>query len=940
MLTTAQQRSSYLTSLWSLLLAACLLCAALPGAADDNGAEIVLRSDDPVSIVPGLHMLLPPLSETASVDDVLAGKYDASFSSDRSLLYPEPHRYYWYYFDLRTQLYEKRELVLNFNDVLFDSIELYYRGQEGWMDVSTGALLPYSKRPLKYPFLALPFESDADQVQRYYIRLKTSSFPVMDFRVSTATGFAEAASGARTLNTLIIGLLGGLIFYMLQYVRLVRPNADLALYLLFVASGLMVYSYISGFNFGLSKDVPGLVFAVFFYSIVVHHTALSLFTLRFIARQHASPGWLRPMVAAPLLAIIVLAALAPFIGIRELSNSLIYVAALNFLPVFAAFLYFSLQGVRAARVICFGIFLNLLAVASSKLVFLADSSLVGWTCHSYVISLLLQSMLVSLVVRDRVRGFRRDAEELRENTRLAEKTALAKGNFLSKVSHELRTPVNGVLGMAQMLEVSGLNETQKRYADIIVHSGKTLLNIINDVLDFSKIERGEFTIRKEAFDLDELLCRNAAIFRNEFARKGLRFDYRMSADCPYAVIGDALRLQQVLNKLCTNALKFTHHGGATLAITVSRRAYEEVVLEFVVSDSGIGIGEDHQNYLFEPFANQRSDAHMEFGGSGLGLVISRQLVELMGGKLVVDSELDEGTMVSFSIPLQVDEVIESRRLSLYPGMHGKRVKLVMGSHTTNEMLSGVLSSWGCEVDVHPLGEDKLQSLLTLEDGCYDLMIISGNLVNRFSERKREMLCHRELPILILESHDLFGLTGIRGRFENVETLMMPSNFTRFRQEVAIVLGLEKVSKVSVEKTFVNLKHDVSDLRVLVAEDNPINRQVIGAMLKQLLNHIDMVENGQQCIDYYMQNFQDIDLILMDCEMPIVNGYKAAHDIRRFELANNIYARPIIALTAHVLPEQQQKCFESGMDKVLAKPLKMEELAEALAKFAVANRRAG
>lgn len=505
----------------------------------------------------------------------------------------------------------------------------------------------------------------------------------------------------------------------------------------------------------------------------------------------------------------------------------------------------------------------------------------------------------------------------------------AKSEFLAKMSHEIRTPINGVIGMAQLLAETPLSDQQQHYADVISHCSKTLLNVINDILEYTKIEAGKLELEQSTFRLDELVQKNNELFWPQIKAKHLFYQFWMEPGTPVYLTGDPSRIQQMLNNIFSNAVKFTDRGGIEFHVTVKKQN-DQQWLEFCIRDTGIGMSESEQERIFQPFAQASSSTSRIYGGSGLGLNITRQLVDLMQGSLQLCSQPGIGTSFTVCLPLNVDVAAQKKWQKHLQQLKHKQFVLLNSKPLRNDAIFQLLRSW----QLQPYGfSDTAEAMNYLEQtvDSVDVLLISAEQLHNMPSLEKQQWRYYLPKLLVydddftMESYPLHG-------FEEVPTIIAPFSHRQLQQALFRVLGLQE------EKSDAELP-DTTDqppgwqhLYILVAEDDPTNRLVIRAILKKLDVQHEIVANGQLALERYCEWPDRFDMILMDCEMPEMNGYEAATAIRSFECQLGLPEVPVVALTAHVLDDYVKRCHDSGMNKVIAKPIHIAELTAAFDRF--------
>ena len=512
---------------------------------------------------------------------------------------------------------------------------------------------------------------------------------------------------------------------------------------------------------------------------------------------------------------------------------------------------------------------------------------------------------------------------------MAMQASLIKSQFLANMSHEIRTPMNGVLGMLDLLRETKMTPTQLDWIETAHRSAESLLEIINAILDFSKLEAGKFEIEKVDFNIIDLVDDICALLAGRAHAKGLELNCLLPVAMPLRWRGDPMRIRQVLTNLIGNAVKFTEHGEVSVKLIRLTDAEPNNELRFEVHDTGIGISSDAQSRLFKPFSQAESATSRRFGGSGLGLSISKELVKIMGGNIGVDSVVGVGSCFWFTLPLEQSECSETSQH--HYDLSGKRTLVVDDNATNRNILTNYLSSWGLAVTEAENGSAALMILQTsaIQGLIYDLILLDMQMPIMDGLTVAKCLVHvpalAEIPIILLSSGDLFELADYQGT-RIVQRLLKPVRQLQLFD--AIANALQNI----VEKPVISEQPELAlpsfhDKKVLVVEDNKINQKVIIAKLAKFNIYPDLAENGQMALDKLAQNRYD--LILMDCQMPIMDGYMATRELRLLEIKNKQFHQIVIALTANALEGEREKCLASGMDNYLAKPIISQQLIEML-----------
>lgn len=513
----------------------------------------------------------------------------------------------------------------------------------------------------------------------------------------------------------------------------------------------------------------------------------------------------------------------------------------------------------------------------------------------------------------------------------AEEASRAKSQFLANMSHEIRTPMNAIMGLTHLIGQSDLKESQKNYVSKIEGASTALLRIINDILDFSKIEAGKLEIENIKFNMDKVLENVSNLYTISATNKGIDINFDTGEAVPDVLIGDPLRLEQILSNLTTNAIKFTNQGEVNVSVRVLDETEDKVKLHFSVTDTGIGITKEHIERLFTAFTQADGSMTRKYGGTGLGLTISKQLVELMNGEIWVESVYGEGA--SFHFVVQFDKAFDLIKPSYadYPDLQGKRVLVVDHNKTSLLILERMLRSFSLEVTAFG---NPYEAIELLQRKVFDLLVIDFNLPELSGiELYKRLVANTEirLPKTIFVS-----ATGRESYYNQVNQLgvknflVKPINQSLMFDAVMNALkgtAWSQANMVQNEVNHIKYQRALADKRVLLVEDNDINQLVAKDILEQVGIQVSIASNGEEAIKHVRVN--KFDAVLMDVQMPIMDGYKATEILRETYSSSEL---PIIAMTANALWGDRERSIQSGMNDYISKPIDPKLLFETLEKW--------
>ena len=519
-----------------------------------------------------------------------------------------------------------------------------------------------------------------------------------------------------------------------------------------------------------------------------------------------------------------------------------------------------------------------------------------------------------------------------------ESASKAKTEFLANMSHEIRTPMNGIMGMAELMSDIRLTDDQRDYLSTIQSSADALLRLLNDVLDFSRIEAGKFELDDIDFSLVETIDNMAELLTLRAAKKGLKFNYQIASELPPMLFGDQNRLRQIILNLAGNAIKFTSDGEINIDVQQESRNDDQVCLQFSIRDTGIGIEPDKQQSIFDAFNQADASTTREFGGTGLGLAISSQLVSMMGGRIWVESVPGEGSTFHFTAELKVSNKVKKPRAEVVD-LHDLNVLVVDDNETNRKIFEETLKNWRMQPTSVDSGKAGLEALAESfqSERQFDIILLDYMMPEmdgfEFAERVLANPQFEESRIIMISSASIAGHLKRCRQIGIHRYMTKPVIQSQLLDALLDVLGEEYQTRINHESSQYPECVSSRKLNILLAEDGVINQRVAVGLLSKHGHDVVVATNGQLAVDSWEAG--SFDVVLMDMQMPEMDGYEATAVIREKESVSGCHT-PIIAMTANAMKGDREKCLSAGMDGYIAKPFNRTDLFAALDEFVPAE----
>lgn len=899
------------------LLLALLIIAGYPRGLS---AETIANGNQQVALAPYLQVWVP--GQEVAIADVIAADAEGLFQPARTLTLPALNSDVWYRFRYTANLPAQRRLVINFQELLYQQLELFEEIDGRWVSSVVEADQEISERIVPYRFFTLPLFGDATSTATVYFRVKSFTYAFVAPYLQSEQQFFAYSQQQTMTSVLLVGAMIALTFYVWLVSRpLLDFTRRFALVGLLMAN-LFLVLHADGFTVRLLGQIPHLTSAGFIIStslIYVFHLLYARYCLELRAAGAALNYIMTLIIAFILFAMIY----ALFINSEHSGQIITRIALVAIVMIINCSVIAAIRrqpgsGYYLAAVICFlfiAIYKGLVNYG-----FLEYSQ--SFRTYIYTGALSLSVLLSLSLARRLIIGYGTQ-NELEQKAREAEARDAYKGQFLATMGQEIRTPINGVIGMAQLLSESRLDSTQRDYVEVLLNSSKTLQNIINDILDFSKVSENALQLEKVDFNLDQLLIYTITTFGQINSSKPIKFDLDEIHPLPFYVKGDPTRIQQIINNLLRQSFSTTERGTVILNAAQVSSDGTYSTLKISIRDNSSENPEIVSKAFFDPFPGDEKLPIVGEGSSSLGLAICKRLTEMMGGEVGFVHLPGEGNEYWFTLQLEIDTTRQQQLLDSTNKLQDSNIAVVFGNPLFSKSLVNYFIA--NNISVRELDYDLEAEEIQLSG--IDMLLLS-NALGDASKRWLQASQMAGTEVLIFNGLDnnMFTNEALRGM--GVSVINPPYGISQIIEVIGNLLAGDRVDTLR-NYSNTNQNNDLSSLRILVAEDNLISTKVIEAILKSYQIDADFVTTGSDAVAYYESHQGHYDLILMDYQMPDLDGCGATLKIREIEHNRSLPPTIIYAITAYTSGDYRIRCMRAGMNGILTKPLQKALLLELL-----------
>ncbi len=827
-----------------------------------------------------------------------------------------------------------QERVISIHYAMIEHLRFFYQSNTGdFHETITGLNYPYYQRPIESDYYAFPITLAAGEKQIFYIEVHSYTPFALPIRLTTFTQFTQFNSHKMLFTGIYVGIMIALILYNLFVFISTRDKAYL--FYVFFAFGSAISSIIIlgfGYQFWPNATLFNKHLATFSLGLLT--VMMIQFCRYFLDTQSSMPNYDK-VLKISLYVFSLIAIIITLGGFRHTAGLGYYASmtgATLIIGVIVLGIKYRIQSI-IFFVLAWGVLLATAPLAIYSVInILPHKPIFTWI---YQLGNAVEAILLSLALADRINTLKQEKVESLKLANEAKLLAESKSNFLATMSHEIRTPMNGILSMSDLLQNADLPPQSKHYAAVINQSGQALVTLINDILDHAKIESKKMRLEIIPFNLDQLIIDCLGIYTLNAKEKSITLLADIHPDVPTYLRGDPNRLRQILLNFLSNAIKFTNQGEITIQITIQEinhqdhaRNSKDTTLKIAVKDTGIGIKKPDINKLFQAYSQADKTTYRRFGGTGLGLTISRQLVELMKGEIGVVSNQGEGSEFWIKIPFGISSSKEMHEEPLnLEFLKNKSLLLIEENSHIAELIRKQCDYYNLQISHAKTKAAALNFLANNKQSNSPVdIILYQHQFPGISINDIQLEIERKISWVLLTEVD-----QTPGSTQNpmVKTIL-EKPFTPRQLLSALLTAIQPKIKKSVKKDLNELETiTFSDCNVLVAEDNEVNQLVIRSILGKFNIKPIIAANGLQALSKAKELHAILDVILMDVEMPKLDGLGATRQLRDYEKSHDLDELPIVGLSAHALSEHQDMCIEAGMNDYLTKPINQQALLQML-----------
>lgn len=874
-------------------------------------------------------------NNSISINSILDGQLTNKFKHQNRARNKVGNNTFWYYFSIHSKRETPSNWIIEIKPLNIDIIDIYFISKQGVeKSFHTGSTRPFKSRPIQNRHNLFPLHLEREEAIKVFIRVHEATTMSVPPPISIMERSLHQQSSQRSLVILSVGL--GMLLVMIihnSFVYIIVRDSTYILYVCYTISILIAFLHINGISYQyLWPQNIWLHNSLILYISFSVNVSLILFLSKLLTLKQRHLAIYRTLIIAIVIEIMFLPlhSIIPHGSFSILRN--LYGTAF-ILYILSIGLWLWAHGDRVARnftLAWFTFCIGLILAIAARLGLIHPNVI---SRHGFEIGAIIEVCLQSLVLADRF-------SDLRSKTFHAHASAAAKSSFLANMSHEIRTPMNAIIGFTELAKKQK-GETSL-YLKKIKNASKNLLDIINDIFNMSEIENGSRILRKVSFDIYDLINDQVDFFSSTIMDKSIEVIFIIENNVPPALIGDSHRLSQILINLVNNAIKYTQEGEVVIRVKLIKRIDNSVNLEFSITDTGIGLSEKQIKNLFNPFAQAEVDANHHAEGSGLGLSICKDLVNLLGGEINISSKLGKGSVFKFTLNFALQSINQEQllahKLSLPSELRNIRILIIDQNRSSRHFFEQTLRSMGLNICDADLFSNINEALVSIHIGPksepYDLALIDGKQIEKYGvkslNRLKFLLNSHPMEIAIISTLGHSAINQCAKKASISIFIPKPISLLALKESIICIFKDTEKTPISSSDKLLTSK-TLKGIKVLLVEDNKLNQDFALALLSKEGVQTTLAVNGQQAVDCVLQ--EQFDIVLMDIQMPVMDGLEATKIIRKDPQFKSL---PIIAVTAAVLSQDQEKYFSAGMNDVVKKPIDVKSFFETLEKWLAAS----